>query len=129
MTQRFLVVSLLFLGLAPAVWGQDDVILSETRPIGPAQKNVLEALVKTPAEAPLKDVKDDITILVNHVVYPMTTRDVRDNPVRMSRQVEFCEGRIRNFFQSAEVKNTAMQDEFLVAMTAALKRILVEAQQ
>jgi hypothetical protein len=74
-------------------------------------------------------VKDDIAILVNHVVYPMTTRDVRDNPVRMSKQVEYCEGRIKNFFLNPEVKHTAMQDEFLAAMNAALKRILVEAQQ
>jgi hypothetical protein len=125
---RPLFLAVLTLSLAPSLVSAEDKFLREDRKLTDADTKFKEALPKPTAEAPLTDdLKTAIEIVVRHAVYPMADPDkkVQNNPMLMSRQVDLCEGRIRNVFKAAEVQNTAMQDEFLKRMMTELERLLL----
>ncbi len=133
---RSLYLAVFALVIAPSLMRAEDKFFREDRKLADADVKFREALPKPPAEAPLTDdLKTAIEIVVRHVVYPMADPDkkVQNNPTWMARQVDFCEGRIRNVFpireKLEEVKNTAMQEEFVKRMLIELARLLPEPDQ
>lgn len=116
--------------IAPCLLAQGDVFLREERKLDPSNKALMDAMPRLPADAPLTpQLKTDVEVVVRHAIYPLTDKVIRTTPNRMSQTVDACETRIRNAFQSAEVKNIPLQDEILRKMIEELGVILLNNQQ